>query len=347
MGNNESIKILRALAVSKEWAFMQAPDNCFLIEMNTGEVLKHIRHGYMNVFSAALSPDNKKLLLGNLGLEGFLWDLENNVLNQLAPITKNAKALGWSSENIGTFSGMFGGVVTLSVDEFLTKNDSKNKYYGIGPGQSALKYDGKELLANDALIDDQLDFSVNATSDFFLEGDDARVIELLDEDLLNQYQIGHEISHKVIPFEQDEADYDDYDMDFEEDFNFDSSPELFVCNSRIIIKNKNNLNILDVHTGENMNEWEIDLEDNEVLTNLERTKLYAYSEKTLDELDLDTKTQKTIWKGVDLKRVSVVGDILLLLFNDWTVEYVNLAQQKSMLKLAAYKSGEEIVIKNI
>lgn len=353
MGNNESIKILRALAVSKEWAFMQSEDDCFLIEINTSKTLKHFRKDGIIVFSAALSPDKKRLLLGNLST-AFLWDLETNELKQLAPIATDAKALGWTSNNMGvlSISGQCGGIITLDVNKFMEHYESRDNYYGIGPGQYALKYDGEKLLTNEELFDDQIDFPISVTSDLFLEKNDARVIELLDielsgEKLLNQYQIDHEISHKVIPFEQDEADYDDYDIDFEEDFNFDSSPELFVCNSRIVIKNKNNLNILDVHTGELMNEWEIDLEDNEVLTNLERTKLYAYSEKTLDELDLDSKTQKTIWNGVDFKEVSLVGDILLLLLKDGTVEYVNLAQQKSLLKLAAYKSGEEIVIKKI
>lgn len=316
--------------VSEDWLLIES-SKIVLLDINNGKIINGGDQGYFGVSSASLSPDRRRLLLGGSS-NGYLWDLEGDNFKKLAGLTRNSQALGWFNDSTALLTGQYGGIVRLNVDRFLEKYEHRDEYYDPdGPGQQGFKIDFGEIYTDDMFWDVELDYS---TSVFYKKNEDVRVFEILEGERMHEYKIGDKIGYKEIDLEEDHPMY--------------SYPILMVCNENVIIRNTKDLDILDVQTGMRLSKWELGEKKSHIFSNLEGTKLYAYSENKLDELDLDSKTSKSVWSATDVKRISVVGDrLLLLLYENRTVEVVDLTQQKSLLKLAAYKSGEEMVIREV
>lgn len=332
----QQIEITCAFLVSDEWAFIQSLDNCFLMDINTGETLKQLSEDYIDVCSAALSPDKKRILLGNNGTEAFLWDVEANELKKLGVTTINAKALGWANNDTAILSGQYGGVITVDIKEFVKEYGNMDHSDPNSPGHYGFKHDGGKVYENGMLMNAQVD---HYTSDLFMEDGDTKVVEILEGRLFNQYQIDDnaQINYKIFDLNEEEMNYDSY------------YPKLIVCDQNaVIIKDKGGrLDILDIHTGKLLGQADMGEEDVHIFTNLEKNKFYGHAGNNLEEWDLEDGDSSEVWSGGNAIRFSIASDRLLIFRKDGSIEIMDIGNDTSLLKVAAFQKGKSIEIRKL
>ncbi|WP_141673327.1 hypothetical protein [Allomuricauda sp. CP2A] len=332
----QQIEITCAFLVSYKWAFIQSRDNCFLMDINTGETLKQLSEDYIDVFSAALSPDKKRVLLGSNGTEAFLWELEANELKKLGVTTINAKALGWASNDTAILSGQHGGVITVDIEKFIKEYGNMDYSDPNSPGHYGFKHDGGKVYENGMLMNAQVD---HYSSDFFYQKEDAKVVEILEGRLFNKYQIDNDvqINHEVFDFKGEEV-------------NFDSGyPKLLVCgqNAVVVMDKGGNLVMFNIHTGKLLGEGSLGAEEVHIFTNLEKNKLYGHEGNDLKKWNLRNGNSSEVWSGGNAMRFSIARDRLLILHKEGSIEIVDIGNDTSLLKVAVFQKGKSVEIRKL
>lgn len=336
----QQIEVSSAFLVSYKWAFIQSRDNCFLMDINTGETLKQLSEDYIDVFSAALSPDKKRVLLGSNGTEAFLWELEANELKKLGVTTINAKALGWASNDTAILSGQYGGVITVDIEKFIKEYGNMDYSDPNSPGHYGFKHDGGKVYENGMLMNAQVN---HYSSDFFYQKEDAKVVEILEGRLFNKYQIDNDvqINHEVFDFKGEEV-------------NFDSGyPKLLVCgqNAVVVMDKGGNLVMFNIHTGKLLGEGSLGAEEVHIFTNLEKNKVYGkvygHAGNNLQEWDLEDGDSSEVWSGGNAIRFSVASDCLLIFRKEGSIEIMDIGHNTSLLEVAAFQKGKSIEIRKL
>ncbi|WP_422857956.1 hypothetical protein ACOKFD_10895 [Flagellimonas sp. S174] len=325
MSNRKEIS--SAFLVNDEWLIIHSGNDCFLIHAKTGKTFKQFNERYIGVFNGVLSPDKKKIALGSIGTSAFIWHLELDEVLSLGASTTSARALGWLGDKTVVFSAIYGGVVTVDIEEFKKNHSEIEDRYPNASGHYGIKYYDGEVFEDDMLMEVQLDFRA---SDFFSYNKDNRVIELLEGEQLNVYTLKNKT--KIDPTE----------IDFEMEGYYLHYPRVLVCNQNLIVVNKKKLDILDIDTGKRLNVWDLEKEDVYTFNNIEKTNLYTYNKTNLEKWDLKSGNRYHIWTGRGAKDFSITKNLLLIHSRDNYIELIDLNSKKSLLKIAVFPKESDL-----
>jgi len=328
-GGKQPQHMKKAFLVSDEWAVVNSGSECFLIDIHTGETLKHFRTEYLTIKNGALSPDKKHIALGCEGECGFLWNLESGEVSELYYLTIGGPVLGWLDDKRVVFTSGQGGIIEVDIKLFKEEGYEDSGHYG-------LKLDGDDELEDHEIMEMQVDAS---TSDMFSLEDKSMVLEILgyigggvgEKFWFNKYVFkGSKIKTGSIKAKWD-GSYEPVD--------------LMACGNKAIVKGEKNVFVYEAKTGERLNHFVLDKKQDQVFVNMEKNKAYIYTDmSSLCELDVENSNRKTILDMPRVKGFSITKNILLAQKEDHTIEVMDVGSGKSLVKAAVVKGKENSLV---
>ncbi len=328
-GGKQPQHMKKAFLVSDEWAVVNSVSECFLIDIRTGETLKHFSSKYLTIKNGALSPDKKHIALGCEASNGFLWNLESGEVSELYYLTIGGPVLGWLDDQRVVFTSGQGGIIEVDIKLFKEEGYEQSGHYG-------LKLDGDDELEDYEIMEMQVD---GASSDMLSFEDKSMVLEILgyiggrlNEDFwFNKYVFkGSKIKTGSIKARWDGPH---------------EHVDLMACGNKIIAKGEENVSIYVAKTGERVNHFVLDKKHDQVFVNVEKSEAYIYTATgSLCELDVENNHRKTILDMPRVKGFSITKNILLAQKEDHTIEVMDMGSGKSLVKAAVVKGKKNSLV---
>ncbi len=297
--------------LSRQLAIVDFGVSVYLLDLDSETLIRECKEDALRVSSARLSPDGQWILIGNVGGNAFCWSLKDDELVELACSTLNARALGWASELSVVLSGSAGGVIRGELEPYRQADSESRCSPGtVGPGFSALKFECDELHEDEEVAEHHMSDSHAAF--FYRDQESSKVIEMLDGDQLNHYEVGgQEIHHQSTHLLQGTKMVDS---------------DVLLASDRLAQQESGIVKVMQSSDGLVLHELKL-ASDSRLISDIENERIFVNRSGTISHFDLESGTPTEVVVLKNPVRISVAGDRLL-------------AQSKKHLNVVGLNSGD-------